>query len=73
MSRRRSESDGLPPGRLFATAPETAQLFRSDERTIRRALERGEIPGFRVGQHWRVPVAWLRQQAGLDGDGAPAA
>ena len=63
----------LLPGRLFATAPETAQVLRSDERTVRRALERGDIPGFRVGQHWRVPVAWLREQAGLGGGDAATA
>ena len=80
MSRQRSTTpelhwaDGvLPPGRLFATAPETAQVLRSDERTVRRALEAGQIPGFRVGVTWRVPVAWLREHAGLGSDGAPAA
>jgi excisionase family DNA binding protein len=67
-------ADGvLPPqGRLFATAPEAAKVLRTDERTLRRALEAGQVPGFRVGVTWRIPVAWLREQAGL-GDGAPAA
>jgi hypothetical protein len=63
----------LPQGRLFATAPETAQVLRSDERTVRRALEAGQIPGFRVGVTWRVPVAWLREQAGLGSGSEPAA
>src|SRR5437016_2683138 len=63
----------LPAGRLFATAPETAAVLRADERTVRRALEAGQIPGFRCGATWRIPVAWLREQAGLGGGGAPAA
>jgi excisionase family DNA binding protein len=84
MSRHRSDdaerslhvrwADGvLPPGRLFATAPEAAEILRADPRTVRRALEAGEIPGLRVGGRWRIPVAWLRQQAGQGGDSAPAA
>jgi excisionase family DNA binding protein len=72
MSRQRSEPAALPAGRLFATTPEAAQVLRTDERTLRRALEAGQVPGFRVGVTWRIPVAWLREQAGL-GDGAPAA
>jgi excisionase family DNA binding protein len=73
MSRNRSKADGLPAGRLFAKVPEAAELLRMDERTVRRALVAGQIPGFRVGATWRVPVAWLREQAGLGSDGAPAA
>jgi excisionase family DNA binding protein len=73
MSRHRSQADGLLPGRLFAKVPEAAPLLRMDERTVRRACERGEIPGFKVGEQWRIPMSWLRQAAGLGGDGAPAA
>lgn len=53
-------------GRLFAEVPEVAQLMRSDARTIRRAIERGEIPAVRTGQRWRVPMSWLRKAAGLE-------
>jgi excisionase family DNA binding protein len=68
MSRtRRAEATDLPADRLFATAPETAQVFRSDERTIRAACERGEIPAVRIGQQWRIPMSWLKQAAGMDG------
>ena len=51
-------------GRDFTTVPEVASILDYDERTIRAALKRGEIPGVRVGQEWRVPVAWLRAAAG---------
>jgi excisionase family DNA binding protein len=49
--------------RLFATVNETAAITRYDPRTVRRAIERGEMPGIKVGVTWRVPVAWLREQA----------
>ena len=58
------------PRRLFATAPETAAILRTDERTVYRALAAGAIPGTRIGTVWRIPVAWLREQAGLRGGDA---
>lgn len=33
-----------------------------DERSIRRAIARGEIPAIQVGQRRMVPTAWLRSQ-----------
>jgi excisionase family DNA binding protein len=53
-------------GKLFAEVPEVAELLRNDVRTVRRAIERGEIPAIRTGQRWRVPTSWLRQAAGLE-------
>ncbi|WP_043615258.1 helix-turn-helix domain-containing protein [Nonomuraea candida] len=53
-------------GRLFATVPEVSRLLRADDRTIRRAIADGQIPGVRLGTTWRIPVAWLRTQALLD-------
>jgi excisionase family DNA binding protein len=50
---------------LFADVPETAAVLRYDARTVRRAIEAGEIPAVRAGERWRVPTAWLREQAGL--------
>ena len=29
------------------------------------ARESGLIPGQKIGANWSIPVAWLRQQAGL--------
>jgi excisionase family DNA binding protein len=60
-------------GQLFADVPETAEILRYDERTVRRAIEAGEIPAVRAGERWRVPTAWLREQARLGvGDAASA-
>jgi excisionase family DNA binding protein len=50
-------------GRLFATIPETAAIFAYDQRTVRRAILAGEIPGVRAGSTWRIPVAWIREHA----------
>ena len=60
-------------GNLFADVPETAEILRYDERTVRRAIEAGEIPAVRAGERWRVPTAWLREQAGLGGGDAASA
>lgn len=49
-------------GRLFATSTEAGAILGVDPRTLRAAIERGEIPATRVGVAWRVPVSWLRAQ-----------
>ncbi|SEC89202.1 DNA binding domain-containing protein, excisionase family [Streptomyces sp. 3213] len=54
-------------GRWFATITEAAEVLHVDPRTVRRAIDRGELPAVRVGQQLRVPVAWLRERAMLDG------
>jgi len=64
--------DDLAAGQLFIGIPETALLLNRDERTVRRAVERGEIPGQKFGARWSIPTSWIRQQAGLP-EAAPAA
>lgn len=51
-------------GRWFVTVTECASVLEVDPRTVRRAIDRGEIPAVRVGTQYRVPVAWLRERAG---------
>jgi excisionase family DNA binding protein len=53
--------------RLFTSVPVVAQLLDLDERTVRRGIERGELPGIRVGSRIRIPVAELLRLAGLNG------
>jgi excisionase family DNA binding protein len=60
-------------GRLFATTTETAAILNHDPRTIRKAIDAGEIPSVRVGATRRVPVAWIREQARIGTDGGPTA
>lgn len=43
--------DHLPE---LLTVAETAVVLRMSAPTIRRALERGELIGLRVGRQWRV-------------------
>jgi excisionase family DNA binding protein len=59
-------------GKLFADVPETAQILRYDQRTVRRAIEAGEIPAVRAGGRWRIPTAWLRAQAQIGAGDAAA-
>jgi hypothetical protein len=57
-------------GKLFATVPEAAAVLRSDPRSVRRSIAAGDIPATPVGPRKLVPVAWLRQAAGLETSGA---
>ncbi len=59
-------------GKIFASVPETADIIGRDERTIRKCAETGLIPAKKFGANWSIPVAWLREQAGLP-EAAPAA
>jgi excisionase family DNA binding protein len=67
----------IPPGRLFLSVPEASVILGVDRegRTVRKAIASGEIPAIRVGPQWRIPVAWIREQARLDAaaDGPGAA
>jgi excisionase family DNA binding protein len=67
----------IPPGRLFVSVPEASAILGLDRegRTVRKAIEAGEIPAVRVGPQWRIPVAWIREQARLSAAaaGGPAA
>lgn len=52
-------------GKLFMTVPEVAELTRVDQRTLRRAIEAGEISAVRLGNTVRIPTAAILQLAGL--------
>jgi excisionase family DNA binding protein len=47
----------------FATVTETADVLRVDVRTVRRRIADGTFPSVQIGSEYRVPCAWLRQQA----------
>jgi excisionase family DNA binding protein len=55
----------------FLTVSECAGVLEVDPRTVRRAIDRGEIPAVRVGTNLRVPMAWLRERAHRDGEQHP--
>jgi len=52
-------------GKLFATTTETAAVFRYNYRTVMKAIEDGDIPAVRYGSTWRIPTAWIREQASI--------
>lgn len=54
-------------GRLFATVTEVAAILRYDARTVRKAIEAGEIPALRAGSTYRITVEWLRAQMAPSG------
>jgi excisionase family DNA binding protein len=60
-------------GKIFATTTEAGAVLRYDHRTIRKAIEAGEIPATRVGAQWRIPVSWIKEQARLGSDGSAGA
>jgi excisionase family DNA binding protein len=57
-------------GKLFMTVTEVAELARVDQRTLRRAIEAGEIPTVRLGNTVRIPTAAILRLAGLEMLGA---
>ena len=54
-------------GKLFATTTEAAAVLRCDARTLRKAIEAAEVPATKAGNTYRIPTAWLREQALLGG------
>lgn len=50
-------------GKLFATTTECAAVLRYDARTLRKAIEAGDVPAIKAGSTYRVPVKWIREQA----------
>jgi hypothetical protein len=58
-------NNDLDEQQLFIDVPAVARILGRDERTVRKAVESGAIPGQKVGARWLVPTAWVRQQAGL--------
>lgn len=58
-------NDLIESGRDFTGVPEAAGILACDRRTVRREIDRGNIPAVRVGVEWRIPVRWLATQAGV--------
>ena len=53
-------------GRLFVTVSEAAQVLLCDERTVRRAIEAGDIPAVKVSGVTRIRAAALLTMAGIE-------
>jgi excisionase family DNA binding protein len=50
----------------FLKVPDAATILGLDVRSLRRAIEAGQIPATKVGAQTLIPTAWLRQQAMID-------
>ena len=52
QTRQMISEPAIPPGRLFLSVPEASVILGLDRecRTVRKAIEAGEIPATRVGQ-----------------------
>lgn len=59
--------------RAVLTVPEAAELLGLAERSVRRALEAGDLPVLRVGRRTLIPTAPLSALLGLEkSEAAPA-
>ncbi len=66
MNKLRGEGIGLDRERLLLTLQETAKALSVAPRTVRRLIERGELPKVKVGRCVRVPAdavqAWVDKE-----------
>ena len=46
--------------RLVISASEAAKLLGTDNNVVQKMLERGEIPAYREGRNWKIPVDLLK-------------
>lgn len=46
--------------RLVVPASEAARMLGMDNNAFQKMLERGEIPAYREGRNWKIPVDLLK-------------
>lgn len=46
--------------KLVVPASEAARMLGTDNNVVQRMLERGEIPAYREGRNWKIPVDLLK-------------
>ena len=66
---------GAPPTPPYLTVNECADLLAVDHKTVRRLIDRGELPALRVGRVLRIDPAdleALRYRPGRSESGSPA-
>jgi excisionase family DNA binding protein len=57
---------GVPDGEILS-ARQLGRRLGVDERVVRRAAQRGELPGQQVGKQWRFAVQAVRMELGHTG------
>lgn len=45
---------------LIVSAAEAAKLLKTDTHTVHRKLRTGEIPAYREGTNWKIPLDLLK-------------
>ena len=50
---------------LFLTPWEVAKILRCSEETVRRRVQRGDLPGHRVGANYLIPRIEFLEKFGL--------
>lgn len=45
---------------LIVSAAEVAKLLKTDTHTVHRKLQTGEIPAYREGTNWKIPIDLLK-------------
>lgn len=45
---------------LIVSAAEAAKLLKTDTHTVHRKLRTGEIPAYREGTNWKIPIDLLK-------------
>lgn len=53
--------------RSFVTPNEAADILQWDARTVRKLIRDRTIPATKADQSYRIPAAWIREQAQLAG------
>lgn len=59
-----------PVERLTCTAQEVADMLGVDHKTVRRAMEKGQIPFIPIGRLKRVPKHAIMRMLEIEGGGA---
>jgi len=44
---------------LVVSATEASKLLLTDPHTVLKMLDRGELPGYREGRNWKIPLKLL--------------
>ena len=62
---------GIPVVATFVTVSEAARRLSCSPKTVRSAIDRGELKAVRLGRAWRVDVHSIEEAGGGDGGAAP--
>lgn len=60
--------EGARPVAAMLTVKQAARALGVHEQTVRAQLERGELPGMRIGRIWRIPRRQFCEQTGTPDD-----